>query len=397
MKILNFSMLLLPCLTARAGHEVTIVNSEEALEGSKVCLLVNIPTTPVKNQYKTNTCWSFCGISLIETELIRSGKGVYDLSEMFVIHHNYERKAERYVRMHGKTNFSPGGETNDVTDVINEFGIVPEEVYTGRKTDSEIHLHTELDRALEKYMNSLVANTGKEISPVWEENFEQVLDSYLGEIPDSFVYNGKKQTPGTFAASLGLHLENYVMITSFMKYPYFQPVILEIPDNWSWANSYNVPLDLLEAIVDTALYRGYSVGWSTDISESGFNFKKGLALIPALQYAPEMLKEENRWIRKSEDEIFSMTEPVEELNITPEIRQTAFDNYSTTDDHGMQILGIAKDKSGTLFYYVKNSWGTNNPLDGFILVSRPYFQYKTISIMVNKEALTPEVRVRLNL
>jgi bleomycin hydrolase len=401
MKGLIIPIIILPTLHMYAGNDEIITSTEESSSAGKMQFLVSIPSTPVKDQFKTSTCWSFSGISLIETELIRMNKGEFDLSEMFVIHHNYERKADRYVRMHGKINFAPGGEANDVTDVFQEFGIVPDEIYSGLKVNTGQHMHGEMDRVLEKYIDAVVTNPEKEISPVWQEGFGRVLDSYLGEIPERFKFNDQEYTPGSFAESLNLSTVKFVMITSFMKYPYYEPVILEIPDNWSWAESYNVPIEILEQIVDTALYHGYSIAWASDISESGFNFKKGLALVPDIQYAPESARESNKWKKKSEEEkeniIFSLSEPIEELNVTPEIRQEAFDNYTTTDDHGMQILGIAEDKNNRCFYYVKNSWGQDNPYNGFIYVSKPYFRFKTISIMLNIEALTPEMRLKLKL
>jgi bleomycin hydrolase len=278
---------------------------------------------------------------------------------------------------------------------------VPEQVYSGLKVNSEKHVHIEMDRVLEKYISAIVAEPEKELSSVWQEGLDKVLDSYLGEIPDSFNYDGKNYTSASFAQSLDLHLDNYVMLTSFMDYPYYEPAVLEIPDNWSWAESYNVPLEILESVVDTALFKGFSVAWAADISEDGFSFKKGFALVPSILYAPESVRESIKWKKKSEDEknelIFSLTNPVEEVHVTPELRQQAFDNYSTTDDHGMHIVGLAKDKSGRQFYYVKNSWGTDNPYNGYLFVSKPYFQYKTISIMLNKEALTPEIRSQLGI
>lgn len=364
---------------------------ENSKTGEKLRVYNKIPATPVKDQYKTNTCWSFSGISLLESELIRMGKGEFDLSEMFIVRYDYERKAIRYMRMHGKTNFAPGGETNDVTDVINHFGIVPEEVYTVLKVDALHHVHGEMDRVLQKYLDALLANPDKELSPVWKEGFNRLLDSYLGELPDKFTYHDTTYTPFSFAEYLDVDPSDYIMITSFIHHPYYEPVILEIPDNWSWAESYNVPLDVLVEIVDSALFKGYSVAWAADITEKGFSFKSGLALVPKTLYAPELEKERNKWLKKTEDErediLFDLNNPIEELNVTPELRQYAFDNYSTTDDHGMHIVGLAQDKNGKYYYYIKNSWGDENPYDGYQFVSKPYFQYKTISIMLNKEAL----------
>jgi bleomycin hydrolase len=382
-----------------AGINDTDAELNENEVGNKIQMIKEIPSTPVRDQYKTSTCWSFSGISLLETELIRMGKGVYDLSEMYIVRQNYEKKASRYVRMHGKTNFAPGGEANDVTDIYDEYGIVPEEVYTGLKVNESMHKHGEMDRILEKYVSAVVSDN-KEISPVWKEGFTKVLDAYLGEIPETFEFQGEEFTPQTFASYLGIVPDNYVMVTSFMHHPYYEPIVLEIPDNWSWEESFNVPLDIMEEIVDSAILKGYSVEWAADISEEAFSFSEGMALAPRSCYAEITGHNDNKWNKKpaaeKTKEIFSLSNPVEELNITPEIRQAAFDNYSTTDDHGMQILGLGQDKNGRTFYYVKNSWGTDNPYDGYIYVSKPYFQFKTISIMVNKNAIPSYILDKLS-
>ncbi len=387
--------IILSSFSISAGDKDIETFIENKSTGEKVRILTEIPATPVRNQFKTSTCWSFSALSLLESELLRMGKGEYDLSEMFIVRYNYERKASRYIRMHGKTNFAPGGEANDVTDVIDYFGIVPEEVYTGLKVNTELHVHGEMDRVLCKYVDAIVANPDKELSTVWKEGFDKVLDSYLGEMPENFEYNGTSYTPFSFAESLEINPSDYVMITSFMYQPYYESIILEIPDNWSWAKSYNVPLDVLEEIVDSAIYEGYSVAWATDISEEGYSFKNGLAIVPKVVYAPTSEKERNKWMKKPESErddiIFNMNNPMEEVLVTPELRQEAFDNYSTTDDHGMHIIGLAQDKNGRFYYYVKNSWGEDNPYHGYIFVSKSYFQYKTISIMLNKAALPEHV------
>lgn len=389
------------CLSVVAENEEPLSNKEELASGERIHIIKSIPTTPVRDQYKTSTCWSFSGISLLETELIRMGKGEIDLSEMYIVRQNYERKADKYVRMHGKINFTPGGEVNDVTDVIADFGILPESVYSGLKVDEENHTHLEMDKVLEEYVNTLIQNPNNELSPVWLNGIRNVLDSYLGELPESFVYEGVEYSPKSFAKYLGLELDNYVMITSFIHQPYYESIILEVPDNWSWGKSYNIPLEELVQVVDSAIYRNYSVAWAVDNSEPGFSFEHGLAIVPEIVYAPRSERIAKKWENKSKEEketmMFRNRKPVKELIVTAENRQLAFDNYSTTDDHGMHIVGIAEDKEGKTYYYVKNSWGDDNPYDGFLYVSQAYFKYKTISIMVHKDALPEAIALKLGL
>ena len=399
-RLLSF-LLVLSCLPISSKSIDDVTKPSENESGRKIEFISKIPTTPVRDQYKTSTCWSFSGISFLETELIRMKKGEYNLSEMFFVRHNYEKKADRYVRMHGKTNFAAGGEVNDVTDVYAEFGIVPETIYTGLKPDETNHRHGEMDRILSKYVETLVSSEDNDLSPVWKEGYVKLLDSYLGELPEEFEYQGQNYTPQSFAESLDIDPDDYVMITSFTHEDYYKSFILEIPDNWSWAESYNVPLDEFVEIVDSALIKGYSVSWAADVSENGFNFSKGLAVVPKLCYSDDNSRGLKKWMKKSSNEkdklIFSFDQAVEELEVTPEIRQVAFDNFSTTDDHGMHILGLARDRSGRMLYYVKNSWGTDNPFEGYFFVSKPYFRYKTISIMVHKEAIPEKIFKKLAL
>jgi len=375
--------------------------NEEQEKGEPIKIIKQLPSTPVRNQYNTGTCWSYCTISFLESELLRMGKGEFDLSEMFIVHQNYLRKARKYVRMHGKINFAPGGEANDVVDVIDMHGIVPEEIYSGLKVDSEKHIHSEMDKVLQEYVDAIITNPNKKLSNVWEEGFRKVLESYLGEIPNTFEYQGKTYSSDSFKDQLGIDPNDYVMLTSFSHVPFYQSVILEIPDNWSWDESYNVPLDELAQIVDSAIYNGYSVSWAADISEDGFSFDNGLAIAPKILYGSRSERGEEKWSKKTDDEkdeiLFDMKKPVQEIKVTQAKRQEAFDNYSTTDDHGMHILGVARDKENRSFYYVKNSWGIDNPYNGYVYVSEAYFRYKTISIMLHKEAIPKEIAAKLKL
>ena len=401
MKLLYLLVALMISPAVFAGDNETKHNAKDKNNADPFEIIKIIPTTPVRDQYKTSTCWSYSTISFLESELMRAGKGEYDLSEMYVVRCDYERKAEKYVRLHGKLNFSPGGEPNDVTDAIADFGIVPESVYQGMKDDSDSHLQSEMDQVLEEYMKTIVSVPDNGYIPDWEKGFNSIMDAYMSELPATFSYNGTEYTPHSFADSLGINPKNYVLITSFMYKPYYKPFIMEIPDNWSWGETYNVPLDEMIEVMDSALYNGYSLVWSTDVTEKGFSFEKSMAVAPKIVYESQSKKEEQKWDKKSREEqekyMFSMQNPVPEITVTSEMRQRAFDDYNTTDDHGMHIVGLATDKTGKKYYYVKNSWGTGNPRDGYLFASESYVRYKTISVMVNKNALPKETRAKLGL
>jgi len=253
---------------------------KEEKEGYKFTDVVTVPTTSVKNQYRSGTCWSFSGISFVESELLRTTGKEYDLSEMFVVYHTYSDKAEKYVRMHGNLTFGAGAEQTDVFRVIRKYGMVPESVYSGLKYGEEKHTHGEFDEVLQAYVDAIVKNKNRKLTPVWHEGFDRILDTYLGELPETFTYEGKEYTPESFAESTGFNPDDYIEITSYMKRPYYKEFVIEIPDNWLWAPIWNVHLDEMMAVIDNALENGYTVGWGADVSDKGFSWKKGVAIIP---------------------------------------------------------------------------------------------------------------------
>ncbi|MEM7372420.1 MAG: C1 family peptidase [Bacteroidota bacterium] len=339
----------------------------------------NQGATAVKNQGSSGTCWSFSTLSFFESELIRKGKGEFDLSEMYIVRHTYPQKAELYVRMHGNANFSPGGLFRDVLNVQDQFGLVPESVYSGKTIRPDRHTHIEMDRVLLSMVESFTSDNMKGLTPKWKEVIGSVLDVYLGEIPQEFEYKGKPYTPISFAEELGLKSEDYIELSSFTHHPYYQSFVLEVPDNWDWSRVYNLPLDELEATVDYALQNGHTVAWDTDVSEKYFSHGKAVAVVP----------QEGRTVPQ---------EPGPEKEITPELRQKGFDQFSTTDDHLMHIVGMAKDQKGSPYYIVKNSWGqSSNQCGGYVYVSKPYFRYKTIHVMIHKDALPADTRQKLGL
>lgn len=348
----------------------------------------SVSSTSVKNQHKSGTCWSFSTQSFLESEVLRNKKMNIDLSEMFIVRNTYIQKAERYLRYQGAVNFGAGGEPHDVMNVIHEYGIVPQEVYSGMPVGQIKPEHGELDHVLKAMLDAMVKLHDGKLNPNWKAAFIGALNGYMGTPPDVFTYEGKTYTPKSFAQYLGINADDYVEVTSFTHHPFYSQFILEVSDNWSNSLVYNVPLEDMRRIADNALANNYTIEWASDVSEKGFNFKNGLAIVPEKDF-DEMTQSEK-------DSMF--TKPGKEKTITQKMRQDAFDNLTTTDDHGMQITGSAKDQAGNDYYLVKNSWGTDkNDLEGYFYCSVPYFLFKTTSMMVNKRAVPKDIADKLGI
>ncbi len=363
--------------------------------------VIVIPTTSVKDQNKSGTCWCFAGTSMFEDEIVRRGGEPLDLSEMFTVRNCYLDKADRYVRMYGGTNFAAGGSIMDVPYVWKHYGAVPESVYSGLNYGEEKHVHGELDAILKAYLDAVVRKPNKRLSTAWRKGVEAILDAYLGEVPETFTVNGKTFTPKTYAESLPINPDDYMAFTSYTHHPYNEPFVLEVADNWLWAPYQNVELSDLKEIVDNALANGYPVVWAADVSEGGFKWKEGFAVMPKKRTEADMDGTElARWVHLSDqernDKQYDVKGPVDEIEVTAELRQEMFDRQETTDDHGMEIVGTATDRKGNRYYKVKNSWDTNQIYDGFFYVSEPYFLAKTLSVLVHKDAVPSKIAKKLN-
>lgn len=367
LKLLSFSLL----LSTTTFAQVDVSGYDFKIEKKVAC-------TEVKSQDKTGTCWSFATSSFLESELIRKGKGEHDLSEMFVVGNIYRDKAKNYVLRQGKANFSQGSLSHDVIRVAKKHGVVPESVFSGKLDGAEKHDHGEMAAVLKGMLDGVLKR--KRLSPTWSKAFDCVVDTYLGEVPETFTYNGKSYTPQSFTDAMEINPDDYVSLSSYTHHPFYKPFVLEIPDNYSNGSFYNIPIQDLQNIVDHAIANGFSIAWDGDVSEKGFSAKNGIAVLP---------------VDGKREDLF--TKPGKEVDVTQEMRQETFESYSTTDDHLMHLTGISKDQDGTKYYVIKNSWGEISPFKGYLHMSEAYFQLKTVAIMVHKDALPKQIAGKLNL
>lgn len=373
-------------LKPESGYQFTVVSEAEA--------------TPVQNQNRTGTCWSFSALAFFESELLRTGAGEHNLSEMYVVNNTYKEKGDLYVRMHGKTNFSQGGAFHDIPYVWDKYGIVPEEVYSGLKNGQTSHNHSELEAVLTAYVDAVIENKQNQLTPNWKAGYDAVVDAYLGEIPGQFEYRGETYTPKTYAKSLGLNMDDYISITSYTHHPFYEEFTLEIPDNWLHMQTYNLPLNEMMEVMNYALSHGYTFAWGADVSEKGFAFREGLAILPEDEATISVKgKDNNNFSDAGAEKVSNAFEvPVKQKEVTQQLRQEMFDNWQTTDDHGMQITGLVKDQNGDMYYVVKNSWGTEyNNLDGYFFASEAYVKLKTMNIYLHKDAVPKEILKKLKL
>ncbi|MBO7301159.1 MAG: aminopeptidase [Bacteroidaceae bacterium] len=361
------------------------------------------PITSIKNQNRAGTCWCYSSLAFIESELLRMGKGEYDFAEMFIVHNTYLDRADKAVRTHGDISFSQGGSFYDVLYGMEKFGLVPEEeMRPGVMYGEALSNHNELTAVSDAVVAAIAKGkhrslqVGADGQPLWKKAIEAVHDIYLGERPEQFTYNGKEYTPQSFYQSLGLNAADYVSLTSYTHHPFYGKFVLEIQDNWRWAESYNLPIDELMQVFDNAIMEGYTIAWGSDVSEQGFT-RDGVAIMNDAKNGDLQGSDMARWLKLSEEEKKVTPKPSNEKWCTQEERQIAYDNWETTDDHGMQIYGIAKDQNGTEYYMVKNSWGESGKYKGIWYASKAFTRYKTMNIVVHKNAIPKEIRKKLGI
>ena len=391
---------------AALGLCFSSINAQEAKEEKKAeegfvfTTIKENPITSIKNQNRSSTCWSFSSVAFIESELLRQGKGEFDLSEMFIVHHTMEDRAVNYVRYHGDASFSPGGSFEDMVVCYEKYGMVPQDAMPGIMYGDSLPVHNELDAVAGAYVEAIGKGKFSKLTPVWKNGLRSIYDTYLGECPKEFNYNGKTYTPRTFADEvLKLNMNDYISLTSYTHHPFYTQFNVEVQDNWRNALSYNLPIEELMEVMDNAVRKGYTFAWGSDVSEQGFT-RDGIAVFPDASKGAELTGSDMaHWLGLSAaDKRKELTsKPLPEVTVTQEMRQTAFDNWETTDDHGMLIYGLAKDQNGKEYFMVKNSWGEAGKYKGIWYASKAFVAYKTMNILVHKDAIPSKIAKKLGL
>ena len=370
-------------------------------QGYQFTDVVKVPVTSVKNQASSGTCWCFATTSFMEAELLRMGKGTFDLSEMFIVRQKYMNQLQNNYIRKGRGNIGQGSLSHTFMNAYRQVGIVPEEVYTGINYDSNRHNHAEMA----KYLRA-IATTAVDLkhrSPEYDKLIENLFDTYLGKLPEKFQYEGKEYTPKSFAEYLELNMDDYVEITSFTHHPYYQQFDVEVPDNWEHQLMYNLPLDEMMEVTEHALKNGYTVCWDGDVSEKGFSFKNGVAINPEVAKVDDYSTTDRARFEKMDEkerlqEVYKFEKPFPEVKVDAAVRQEGFEKFVTTDDHLMHLTGIVTDQNGTKYYVTKNSWGTErNTFGGYLNMSESFVRAKTIYITVHKDALPKDIRKKLGI
>lgn len=389
-------------LTLLSGLVMVAQTPKTDSESNEFTIIKQLPITSIKDQANSGTCWSYSTTGFLESEILRKGGPEVDLSDMFVVNHTYRDKAEKYVRLHGKGNLAQGGSFYDVLYVFDNYGAVPEELMTGLNYGTKKNAHSELEAVLKGMLDAVVENHNGRLSTAWKGAFNKVVDTYLGELPKEFTYKGKRYTPKSFAESLGIKASDYVSLTSYTHHPFYTAFPIEIEDNWRWSSSWNLPIDELMQVIDNAIEKGYPIAWGADVSEVGFT-RDGIGVLADVEAIETKGSDQARWVGLSYSdkaaEIRRMINRADcpEIEPTQEFRQEGFDNYTLTDDHGMVMIGKAKNQLGRPFYMIKNSWGESGKYNGIWYVSKNYVAGRTMNIVVHRDAIPAAIAKKLGL
>lgn len=375
--------------------------AQKGEEGFVFTTVKEAPITSVKNQNKSGTCWAYSSLGFFEAELLRMGKGEYNLCEMYLAHKTYEDRATASVRLHGDISFTEGGSFYDAVYCMRHYGMVPEGAMPlpGVPYGDTLANFTEMWPVVNGIVESIAKSESKRLTPAWKASVVAALDTYLGKVPEEFYVDGKKYTPRTYQESLGLNMDDYVSLTSFTHHPFYTEFAIEIQDNWRWGESWNLPIEELMAVMENAVDKGYTFAWGSDVSEMGFT-RNGVAVCPDVEHGADITGSDMaRWLGMNaiEKRKELTNRPLKEIEVTQEMRQEGFDNWETTDDHGMVIYGLAKDQNGKEYFMVKNSWGKSGKYDGIWYASKTFVKYKTINILVHKDAIPKDIRKKLGM
>lgn len=364
------------------------------------------PVTSIKNQNNSGTCWSYSALAFLESEVLKKdpSKKDIDLCESFLVSKTYTDRADRNVRTHGDASFSQGGSFYDAIFCMERYGFIPEGImpYPITPYGDSLFNFTNFFPPMEAYIKAVSGSNAKKLNPMWKKDVQGMLDNYFGECPTEFEYKGKKYTPQSFVKDyLQLDPNDYVSLTSYTHHPFYTQFVLEIQDNWRWATSYNLPLDEFMRVMEEGVKNGYTFAWGADVSEDGFSRRTGknkcVATVPDTKTTAGVGSDQSRWTGEKAGAKIAQADAAGEKVITQEMRQEGYDNWTTTDDHGMQIYGIAKDQNGKEYFMMKNSWGEYGPYKGFWYVSKPYVAYKTMNIVINKNAIPKDIRKKLGI
>ena len=364
------------------------------------------PVTSIKNQNNSGTCWSYSSLAFLESEVLKKdpSKTDIDLCESFLVSKTYTDRADRNVRTHGDASFSQGGSFYDAIYCMQNYGFIPEGImpYPNTLYGDSLFNFTNFFPPMEAYIKAIAKSDARQINPIWKKDVQGMLDNYFGECPTSFEYKGKTYTPQSFVTDyLKLNADDYVSLTSYTHHPFYSQFILEIQDNWRWASSYNLPLDEFMRVMEESVKNGWTFAWGADVSEEGFSRRTGknkcVATVPDTKSSAGVGSDQSRWTGEKAGAKIAESDAAGEKIITQEMRQLGYDNWTTTDDHGMQIYGIAKDQNGKEYFMMKNSWGEYGPYKGFWYVSKPYVAYKTMNIVINKNAIPKDIRKKLGI